>query len=171
MRGAGQMHVGMRHGVVEGVEQVAFVGQAVEGADCLEDPPMVRPYPLEQHGDAAGLELFDDLAQRLGAGGVEGLHVGESQDHHPHVGDGGELGEEALGGAEEQRSVDAVDDDVVAQQPGLLAAVHQLVAGQRLTLRLAVDRDVPQSQERRDGDADLHGDDQIEGDGGNRRGQ
>ena len=51
------------------------------------------------------------------------LHLGESQDHDPHVADGGELGEEALRGAEEQRAVEAVDDDVLAQQLGLIGAV------------------------------------------------
>ena len=61
-------------------------------------------------------ELVDDLAERLGAGGVEHLDLGQAQDHDPDVADGGELGEEPLGGAEEQRAVEAVDDDVLGEQ-------------------------------------------------------
>ena len=64
------------------------------------------------------LELGDDLAERLGAGGVEHLELGQAQDHDPHVGDGGQLGEEALRGAEEQGAVEPVGDDVLVQQLG-----------------------------------------------------
>ena len=168
MRGAGKVEVGMGDRRVERVEQVALVGEAVERADGFEDPSVVGTHPFEQHSDPPSFELGDDLAQRLGAGGVERLHLGEAQDHHPHVADRGELGEEALRGAEEQRPVDAVDDDVLGKQPGLVGAVEQFVGGQRLALCLAVQRDLPQRQQGGDGDADLDGDDEIERDRGDR---
>ena len=75
--------------------------------------------------DAACFELGDDLAEGLRAGGVEDLEVGQPQDDHLDVADGGELGEEALGGAEEQRAVEAVDEDVVVEQPVLVVDVDQ----------------------------------------------
>ena len=74
---------GVCEGVVEVVEEVAFVGQAVEGADGAEDAQVFRSGTLEQHGDVAGFEFGDDLAERLGAGGVEHLEVGQAQDRRP----------------------------------------------------------------------------------------
>ena len=71
--------------------------------------------PLSKHGDAAALELGHDLAEGLGAGGVEHLQLGEPQDDDAHVADRRQLGQEALGGAEEQGAVEPVDDDVLVE--------------------------------------------------------
>ena len=114
---------GVGDGVVEVGEDVVLAGEVVERADGPEEPLVLGSRALEQHGDVAVLEVGDDLAERLGAGGVEDLQVGQPQDHDPDVGDLGQVGEEALGGAEEQRAVDAVGDDVLAEQVVLLVGV------------------------------------------------
>ena len=67
---------GVVDGEVEIVEQVVLVGEAVEGADGQQGPSVFGASTLEQHGDAPSFELGDDLAEGLGAGGVEHLDVG-----------------------------------------------------------------------------------------------
>ena len=57
--------------VVEVVEQVALVGEAIERTDRLQDPEVLGPRTLHEHGDVSRLELLDDLPQGLRAGGVE----------------------------------------------------------------------------------------------------
>ena len=75
----------VRDGIVEIVEQVALVREPVEHTDRLEHPEVLGSWTLEEHGDAALLELADDLAERLRAGGVEHLELRESQDDDLHV--------------------------------------------------------------------------------------
>ena len=50
------------------------------------------------------------------AGCVEHLDLAESQDDGVYVGHCGQVGEEALRGAEEEGTVEAVDEDVVVEQ-------------------------------------------------------
>ena len=76
---------GVGDGVGEVVEDVAFVGEAVEDADGVEDPEVFGPDAFEEDGDAAGFEFADDLTERVGSGRVEHLDLGEAQDHHPEV--------------------------------------------------------------------------------------
>ena len=104
------------------VEDVVLVGQAVEAPHRLEDPQVLHPDPLEQHGDPPALEVLDDVAEGVGGGGVEPLDIGQSQDDDPHARHGGELLEEALGDGEEERAVDAVDEDVLGQEVVLVPA-------------------------------------------------
>ena len=61
-----------------------------------------------------------DLAERLRAGGVEHLEVGQAQDDDLHSVHRGELGQEALRGAEEEGAVEAVGEDVLLEQLVLL---------------------------------------------------
>ena len=76
---------GVRDRLVEIVEQMALVGEAVEHADRLEHPEVLGTRALDEHGDAALLELADDLAERLRAGGVEHLELGQAQDDDLHA--------------------------------------------------------------------------------------
>lgn len=114
--GAVGVVVGVGDGVVEVGEEVVLGGEAVEGADGAQEAFVFGAWTFEEHGDVPVLEVLDDLAEGLGAGGVEDLQVGEAQDDDLDVCDLGEVGEEALGGTEEQGAVDAVRDDVFAQQ-------------------------------------------------------
>lgn len=92
------------------------MGQPVESADRFQHPDVLGAGPLEQHGDAPAFELGDDLAKRLRPGGVEHLQVGEPQDRDLGGGHGRQLGEEALGGAEEQGAVESVGDDALVEE-------------------------------------------------------
>ena len=65
------MAAGVVDCVVEMVEQVPFVREPVERPDSVEDPDVAGLDAGEQHGDVAVLEFFDDLAERVRAGGVE----------------------------------------------------------------------------------------------------
>ena len=114
--GAVGVHLRVGDGGVEVGEEVVLVREPVECSDGAEEPEVVGARTFDQHGDPACFELRDDLRERLGAGRVEHLEVGEAQDHDLHVGDCGQLGEESLRGAEEERAVDAIADDAVAQQ-------------------------------------------------------
>ena len=73
----------MGDGVVEVVEEVAFVGQPVDGADDSKCSEVLGAGAFEQHRDAAGFELGDDLAERLRAGGVEDLERREGAGSRP----------------------------------------------------------------------------------------
>ena len=55
-----------------------------------------------------------DVQAGVRPGGVEGLDVRQAPDDDTDVTDGRELGEETLCGPEEEGTVEAVDDDVVA---------------------------------------------------------
>ena len=94
---AGDVKPGVGHRVVEVVEDVVLVGEAIESTDGTQDPEMLRAWSLEEHRDVTALEFGDDLAERLGAGGVEDLDIGQSQDHDPDVADRRQLGQEPLG--------------------------------------------------------------------------
>ena len=98
---------GMLDGVVEIGEHVSPVRDVAEGADGIEDFEMCRFHALEQHHDAATMEILDELPERVRAGGIEHLHPVESQDEHPDIGLCREVIEELLGNAEEQCAIHA----------------------------------------------------------------
>ena len=75
------MAAGVGDGVVEGVEEVPFVGEVVEWSDGVEDPSVAGASTVEEDGDASRFEFRDDLAERLRTGRVEDLDMGEAQDH------------------------------------------------------------------------------------------
>ena len=77
MDDAFDVHAGVGHRLVEVGEDVVLMRKVLEGADGFEDAPVGFAGSLEEHGDVAVLELVDDLAQRLGSGGVEDLEVRE----------------------------------------------------------------------------------------------
>ena len=89
---------------------------------------MTGSHARQQDDDAAAFQSSDRVAEHLRAGGVDGGDPRHPQDHHPHVGDLGQLEQEAVGGGEEQRAVEPVGDDVLGEQALLLGAV---VAGLR----------------------------------------
>ena len=100
---------GMVERAVEVVEEVALVGESVERADGAERAQVFRPGSFEEHGDVACFEFGDNLAERVGAGGIVHLEFGKAQDHDLDVGDRGEIGEEALRGTEDECAVEAMD--------------------------------------------------------------
>src|SRR3546814_3776946 len=75
----------------EVVEEVLLVSQPGQRTGGLEHPQVLGPRTLEQHGDAPILQLRHDLAEGLRAGGVEHLHVGESQHDDAGIGHRGQL--------------------------------------------------------------------------------
>jgi hypothetical protein len=79
------------------------------------------------------VQLADGVLEHQGAGGVDRAHPGHPQDHHPDVGDLGQLRQEAVPGGEEQRPVDPVRQDVPGEQRVLLLAVpaRQVGGGRR----------------------------------------
>jgi hypothetical protein len=109
----------------------------------------------------ARLEFGDDLAERVGARGVEHLNVGKTQDHDSNVGDCGELGQEPLRGAEEKCSVEAIGHDVLVQESLFVVGVDRHIDWRGKRRRRP--RHVSQGEDRRDGDADFDSEDEIEG--------
>jgi hypothetical protein len=89
----------------------------------------VRPDGGEQDGDAAVLEVGDQVGEGLGAGAVQHAEGAEPQDDDLDVADLGQLEQEALRGAEEQRAVQAVGDDVLVEQLVLERRVDPVGAG------------------------------------------
>ena len=88
---------------------------------------MFWPRAFDEHCDMSGFELGDDLSESLSAGGVEHLKFRQAQDDHLDIGDRGELGEEPLGGAEEKRAVESIDEDVVVEQLLFVVEVESVV--------------------------------------------
>ena len=160
--------VGVGDGVVEVVEEVALVGEAVEGADGFEDPQVFGPGAFEQHGDVAVLRARSTISPRAWAPVASSTcRSGRRRITTCDVGDGGELGEEPLGGAEEQGAVEAVGDDVLAEQRvSSVARRPRRRRLDRLGERAACGRRARSASTRGDGDADLDGDDEVERDGG-----
>jgi hypothetical protein len=103
-------------GVVEVIEEMVLVGEAAESADGSEDFEVFGTGAFEEDSYAASFKFGDDVTERLGASGVEHLELWEAQDHHADIGDAGELGEEPLGGTEEQGAVEAVGDDAFGHE-------------------------------------------------------
>ena len=108
---------------VEVREEMVFARQVLERAHGSEQPLVLGSRTLQQHGDVPTLQIGDDLGQRVGAGRVEHLQIGKSQDHDADVGDSGEVVEEPLRRSEEQRAVDAIGDDVFAEEFVLFVVV------------------------------------------------
>ena len=85
-------------------------------------------------------------------------NAAEPKDHHLHVGDVRELVEEALGGAEEQGAIDAIDRDALMQQPLLRSEVDLWRdLDDVLPLDARLKRHAPQREQRCHGDAELDG--------------
>ena len=119
--------------------------------------------PREHHGDAARFEPGDRVAENPRAGGVDGRDARHAQDDDAHVGDLGDLEQELVRGAEEQRTVESVRDDVLVEQRTHLVGV---VAGFEWCLADACGSgDGLQREDDRDTDADCHGGDQVDGNG------
>ena len=96
---------------VEIGEEVLVMTQRIEHSDGPEELLVTRLHSLDQDGDTAPLEGADDLAEDAGAGGVDEFELRHPQNHHGdalHPGDGLE---DAVGGREEQRTVEADDRD------------------------------------------------------------
>ncbi|CPQ89308.1 Uncharacterised protein [Bordetella pertussis] len=135
----------------------------------------------EDDPHAAALQVGDDLFERLQAGDVDERHPAQADDERARIGVRGRQGAlEVLGGAEEQRPFDRVDQHVVRQRP--VAAVAQFVAqlGRALRLHLHAGRHAPQEVQDGDHHADVdrhhqvgehgqHEGDQQDGDVGARR--
>ena len=83
--------------------------------------------PVSRTVIASRFEFADDLAESLRAGRVENLYSRKAQDHDFHVRHSGEFGQEPLGGPEEQRAVESVDDDVLVEKPSLFHIGDRLV--------------------------------------------
>ncbi len=90
----------MGDGRIEVGEEVVLVREPVEGTDLTQEAEVVGTRTLEQHGHPAALQFVDDVTERLRAGGVEHLEIGEPQDHHLHAVHRGQFGEEPLAGEE-----------------------------------------------------------------------
>ena len=116
-------------------------------------------------GAGANIVLHDLVAPKQAADDLHGPGAGEFA---LDVGDLGEVGEEPLRRTEEERAIDAVRDDVLAQQLVLFGVVD-LERNRRLGERGRAG-DVAQCEDRGDRHADLDGDDEVEHDRG-RRGQ
>ena len=103
-------------------------------------------------------------ASALCAGAVEHPQAPEPQDDDLDVADLGQLEQEALRGAEEQRAVEPVGDDVLLEQ----RVLERCVDGRRADRAgiLAVEGGHrPQRQQRGERDADADRDDEVEHDG------
>ena len=121
----------LRHGA----EQVALMRQSPDRANRPQDLQVLRADALDQHRDAAILELGDDLTECLRAGRVEHLDVRHAQDHDPDVAGPGQDRQEALRGAEEERAIQAIDDDMLVKELRFLFGADLHVRAERLSLR------------------------------------
>src|SRR3546814_17950290 len=95
---------------------MVLVGQPVENSDLLEHMSVLWLERDKQNGDAAMLEMLDDVAERLCSRCIEDVEPAEPQDHDLDVGDIGEFEQEALGGAKAERPVEVVGDAVLGDQ-------------------------------------------------------
>ena len=82
MGNPGEVEASVRDCAVEIREHMVLVGKAFERTDGAQDLEVTCAGALEEHGDAATFEFGHDLAERLGARGVEDLELWEAQDHH-----------------------------------------------------------------------------------------
>ena len=78
----GDVAARVRDGRTELVEEVIAVAERAEHADGREELHVAFAHALDQHGDAAPLELLDDLRQHVRAGRVDELQLRHPQDHH-----------------------------------------------------------------------------------------
>jgi len=143
---------------VEVVEEMPLVGEAIQCSNGSKGPQVLRSRAFDENGDVARLEFGDDLAERVGARGVEHLNVGKTQDHDSNVGDCGELGQEPLRGAEEKCSVEAIGHDVLVQESLFVVGVDRHIDWRGNRRRRP--RHVSQGEDRRDGDADFDSEDE-----------
>ena len=88
---------------------------------------MLWPDAGQEDRDPATLETRDRVGEHRRAGGVDDGHARHAQHDDPHVTHLGELEQEVVGGAEEDRAVDPVGDDVLVEQCLLLVGVVGVV--------------------------------------------
>ena len=96
---------------------MVLVGQAVERADGPEHPEVLGARALDEHRDPAASSSATISPSAWAPVASSTWRSGRRRITTSDVGDRGELGEEPLGGTEEERAVEAVGDDVVAEEP------------------------------------------------------
>src|SRR5918994_1893588 len=121
----------------------------------LEGPREPRMDAAQEYPDAAALETLDDLGERMRAGRVHERHPPEPDDDRRDV----ELRTlngafELLGGAEEERPVDAVDEHGRRQR--LMLWIRRLLLDAHRVSH------APHEKERRDHDADVDRDYEVD---------
>jgi hypothetical protein len=99
-----------------GGEEVSFMGGSVVYAELARHALVKWLDPREQHGDPPTFEATDGVGQHDGAGRVDSGDARHPQDHDAHVAHLGELEEEVVSRREEQRTVDAIGDDLLVEQ-------------------------------------------------------
>ena len=142
-RGIVRIVFGGLRGVGQDVDEAAGVADRggrvgedqVRVAEVFGDPQdaqhlvMGRPDPGQEHDDPAAFEARDGIAENFGPGRVESGDPGQPQDDHLDVCDLGQFEQEAVGGGEEQRTVDPVGHDVLSEQLALSPVVIALIEG------------------------------------------
>ena len=143
-------------------EEVLLVGQSVVDPELTQDPLVLGTHSRQQHRDAAALEPRDRVGEHRRSRGVDDGDARHAEHHHAHIAHLGELEEEVVGGAEEDRPVDAVGDDVLVEQRELLVGVVTLV--ERHLLEPGRARRLPQHEEAGHDESEEHRHDEVEQD-------
>ena len=94
---------------------------------AVERAVVLGPGAFEQDGDAAAFELGDDLFERAAPVASSTWRSARRRITTFTSPTSVSCGEELLRGAEEQRAVDAVDDDVLVEQPVFVIGVDLVV--------------------------------------------
>ena len=115
------MGTGVLDGVPEAIDDVMPARELCQRADRRQGRHLLGANPLEDDGDAAGLEVIDDLLEGVRSARIEHPYACKPQHDHADIRHLDEGVEEPLGRPEEEGTVDPVNRDVFVQQ-GLLAA-------------------------------------------------